>query len=251
MNSPRYNFSGISFNTVIGRLLRLPLSLIPRNTRLPILQGALKGKKWIVGSGTHGCWLGSYEYNKQLIFTNTIKKGSVVYDIGAHAGFYTLLASELTGPNGKVISFEPSSKNIGYLREHLKLNRCSNVQVIEKIVIDKSGTVFFDEGANSYYGHVSPEGLTEVTTTSLDDIVSKGDIPPPDYIKIDVEGAEMSVLSGAKKMLRDFSPVVFLATHGQDLHQKCCSLLRSSGYDVSPIKDEDIDTTDEILAFRK
>src|SRR5580765_1322501 len=101
------NLSGISRETLIGKLLRAPLRLLPRTAAVPILQGPLRGKKWIVGSGTHGCWLGSYEYDKQKLFQKTVRSGDVVYDVGANAGFYSLLASLLVGEKGHVYSFEP------------------------------------------------------------------------------------------------------------------------------------------------
>src|ERR1035438_590714 len=89
------NFSGISGRTFIGKALRFPLSLIPCGTQMPILQGPLYGKRWIVGSSNHGCWLGSYEYPKQKAISAAIKRGDVVYDLGANVGFYSLLASVL------------------------------------------------------------------------------------------------------------------------------------------------------------
>jgi hypothetical protein len=67
------NLSGISNNSVVEKLLRFPLRLIPSNMVLPILQGRLKGKKWIVGLSNHGCWLGSYKYEKQTL--NSVKNG--------------------------------------------------------------------------------------------------------------------------------------------------------------------------------
>ncbi|MHB9011046.1 MAG: hypothetical protein ACYC49_02335 [Ignavibacteriaceae bacterium] len=91
------NISKISYKSIIGRLIRLPLKLIPAKTVLPIMQGPLKGKKWIKGSSINGCWLGSYENDKQILFREYIKEGMVVYDIGANAGFYTLLSSLLVG----------------------------------------------------------------------------------------------------------------------------------------------------------
>src|ERR1700745_973314 len=100
------NLSGISNLTMIGKLLRAPLRLIPRSTVLPILQGPLRGKKWTAGSGSHGCWLGSYEYHKQRALQQELKVGNVVYDIGANVGFYTLLASVMIGDTGYVYSFE-------------------------------------------------------------------------------------------------------------------------------------------------
>src|ERR671919_200683 len=101
------NFSAVASNTRAGRLLRAPLNWIPSELSVPILQGALRGKKWVVGSSTHGCWLGSYEYAMRHLFERTVERGDIVYDVGAHVGFYTLLASVLVGPTGRVLAFEP------------------------------------------------------------------------------------------------------------------------------------------------
>ena len=81
------NFSSISDRSLLGKALRAPLKFIPTELVVPILQGRLKGKKWVNGSSNHGCWLGSYELGKQLIFSATIKEGSVVFDLGANVGF--------------------------------------------------------------------------------------------------------------------------------------------------------------------
>ena len=78
------NFSGISNQSFLVKLFRVPLKLIPKELQIPILQGKLKGKKWIVGSSNHDCWLGSYEYDMQLLFESIITPGSIVYDIGGH-----------------------------------------------------------------------------------------------------------------------------------------------------------------------
>ena len=111
------NISKINNATVAGKLIRLPLKLIPAKSIVPILQGELKGYKWIKGSSINGCWLGSYEFEKQVLFGNVIKRGMVVYDIGANVGFYTLLASKLAGDTGRVYSFEPFPGNIEYLKK--------------------------------------------------------------------------------------------------------------------------------------
>lgn len=245
------NFSGVSYEGVIGRLIRFPLKLIPRDMRLPILQGKLRGKRWIVGSSNHGCWLGSYEYEKQSLFAKIIQPGSVVFDIGAHAGFYTLLASELVGQKGKVVAFEPLPRNIHFLKEHLRLNQCKNVTVIEAAVAEQSNITYFEEGRNSSTGFLSSKGCLEVKAVSIDELVSKGEIPPPDYMKIDVEGAELLVLHGAKSILNNYYPTIFLATHGIDVHQSCCMLLKSIGYELQSINENNVDETDEILAIKK
>ena len=67
------NISKSNFKSPLGKFLRMPLKLIPANMVLPILQGKLKGKKWIKGSSINGCWLGTYEFDKQRMFEKYIK----------------------------------------------------------------------------------------------------------------------------------------------------------------------------------
>jgi protein-L-isoaspartate O-methyltransferase len=138
------NLSSISNETLIGKLLRAPLRLIPPSTVVPILQGALRGKKWTVGSATHGCWLGSYEYRKQKALRREMKTGQVVYDIGANVGFYSLLASVIVGETGHVYSFEPFPENLRELRKHLEMNRIRNCTVIDAAVSSADGEAIFD-----------------------------------------------------------------------------------------------------------
>jgi FkbM family methyltransferase len=245
------NFSGISNRSIFGKFLRFPLRLIPSSVRMPILQGKLKGMHWITGASQHGCWLGSYEYNKQLLFEKTITQGSVVFDLGAHVGFHTLLASVLVGSQGKVFAFEPMPANLVYLKKHLQLNRVTNVTVIEAAVSDCSGIAYFEVSSSSFQGHLSSQGTLQVKTVSLDELVAKGEIPNPDYIKVDVEGAEMEVLSGAKSVLTKAHPTIFLATHGDDIQRQCRHFLTSLDYKLQPIVDKSLELTDEILAYYK
>lgn len=231
------NLSGIVGNQLIGKLLRLPLNLIPKGMVIPVLQGKLKGKKWIVGASVHGCWLGCYEQDKQLLFTKTITKESVVYDIGANVGFYTLLASHIIGEKDKTIAFEPFHRNLCYLKKHLQLNKCNNVTVIEAAVGEQSGATFFEEGSSSSTGHISERGSIKIEKVKIDTLVSKGEIPP-DFIKIDVEGTELLVLRGANSILTHYHPAIFLATHGTHVHRECCFFFKSEGYELQSIKGE-------------
>jgi FkbM family methyltransferase len=219
------NFSGIKSNSLVGELLRLPLRLLPRNLTVRILQGELRGKKWISGSSNHGCWLGSYEFDKQRLLVKAIKTGTVFLDIGANVGFYTLLASVLVGDEGQVFAFEPLPKNIDFLERHLKINDIQNVTVFRAAVSDRTGTASFQEGASNSEGHLSEKGMITVELLSLDDLFFKGILPLPDYMKIDVEGAEFSVLKGAQHILTVGRPTIFLATHGSEVHSQCLSLL--------------------------
>ena len=226
-----------------------PLKLIPAEARVPILQGRLRGKWWIVEASDHGCWLGSYEYRKQQLFARTVKSGDIVFDIGANVGFYTLLASTLTGPNGHVFAFEPVPSNVSFMQAHLRLNRVTNVTVIEEAVSDSSGVASFADGSSRCTGHLALEGGYQVRTVSLDELVSSRKLPVPDCMKIDVEGAEMLVLSGARSLLRDAHPVIFLATHSPDLHKQCCQFLQSLGYQLQSVDARSLEQTDEVLAY--
>ena len=243
------NISRISDKSFVGRALRLPLRLIPPQTVLPILQGKLRGLKWIAGSSNHGCWLGSYEYDKQKTFEKMVAGGGVVFDIGANAGFYTLLASVLVGPQGRVFAFEPVPLNLRYLNEHLRLNNIKNVSVIDAAVAECAGVAHFDSGRNPSMGHLAADGSLTVRTVGLAEMVTAGKLPPPNYMKIDVEGAEANVLLGAKSVLTGIQPIIFLATHSKELYRTCHELLRSLGYSVEPITGRDLDQTDELLAY--
>jgi FkbM family methyltransferase len=224
------NFSGIPGQSAIGKLLRLPLKLIPPEAQLLILQGPLRGKRWIAGAGNHGCWLGSYEVEKQKRFIEAITPGQCVLDIGAHVGFYTLLSAVLTGPTGSVFAIEPLPRNLHYLRRHLMLNRITNVSVIEATISDTTGLARFAVDERSTQGRLSFSGEMEVRVASLDALMAQGSISEPQIIKIDVEGGELDVLKGARVLLRDVRPTIFLATHSSRLHRDCCDLLRSLGY---------------------
>lgn len=243
------NFSGIREKSFVGRALRLPLRLVPPHMKMPILQGKLRGLKWIAGSSNHGCWLGSFEYDKQRAFGARIASGDIVFDIGANAGFYTLLASVLVGPQGRVFAFEPDPRNLRYHEAHLRINGISNVSTIEAAVADFDGIANFDAGPNLSMGHLRADGSIAVRTVSLDALVACGELPAPNSIKIDVEGSEMQVLAGASEVLSKHHPVVFLATHEKDLHHRCCEFLKSLGYCVDRISARALGETDEVLAF--
>jgi len=110
---------------------------------------------------------------------------------------------------------------------------------------------FFKESGDSYTGHLFSKDGIKVKTVCIDDLLSKGEIPSPDLLKIDVEGAELSVLSGAKFMIAKYHPTIFLSTHASELHQQCCNYLKTMGYTLKSIKEgHDIESATEIIAFK-
>jgi len=244
------NFSSISNRSLAGKALRLPLRLIPPNAPVPILQGPLRGKLWVKGSSDNGCWLGSFEYQKQRLMSSMLHAGDTMYDVGANVGYYTLLASQKVGPTGRVIAFEPLPANVCLIQRHLRLNRVQNVSLQEVAVSDHDGRARFAPHASNAMGKLSDSGSVEVSMVSLDFLVSGGRFPDPHLLKIDVEGAELGVLCGASRLLARARPTILLATHGAEIHRQCCEFLRDAAYDLRPIDPSvaSLDATDEIIA---
>jgi FkbM family methyltransferase len=240
----------VAADTLFGRVLRAPLSLLPKTAAVPILRGPLRGQRWIVGSATHGCWLGTYELAKQRAFAEAVRPGQVVFDLGANVGFYTLIAAARSGSTGRVYAFEPLPRNVAFLRQHLhyKPSDAADVEVIEAAVSDIEGTAAFQESPSPAMGRLMETGGLQVKTVTLDEMVLDRGLPAPDVIKIDVEGGEKRVLDGAIKTLGRAHPVIFLATHGSRAHAECCSLLRTLGYGLSGIDGKDVADTDELVA---
>jgi FkbM family methyltransferase len=243
----------VNIANAIGIIVRFPFKLIPRHAHMYVLQGPLRGKRWIAGSGLHRCWLGFYEYKKQKAFSAALRNRDIVYDLGANVGFYSLLASQAVGSEGKVFSFEPALGNLEFLRRHLQLNQVKNCSVLDLAVSSCEGIAGFDQGPNRSMGHLtlqSSQNVRRVRTVTLDKLVTSGQIPPPDVIKCDIEGAEYDALIGASQILKTYAPMVFLATHGSDVHERCCRLLSDLQYQLKTLDGLPLSQSSEILAIR-
>ena len=223
-------FSNISSRNFIGKLIRSPLSLIPKKTVFSVLQGPAKGIKWIVGSGVHGLWLGSYEADKQQLLTTFPLEGMTVLDIGANVGFFSLLLSRLVGQKGHVISFEPFPRNIDFIHQHIALNAVNNIDVRPVAIADKEGKAFFSSPEFHEQGFLAESGDLEVMVTTLD--VMESQVSNVGFIKIDVEGAEVEVLKGGHKFFQRHRPVILLATHGKSQVISCREILETYGYSM-------------------
>ncbi|TFE66592.1 FkbM family methyltransferase [Methylacidiphilum caldifontis] len=188
--------------TVLGKALRIPLNLLPKNLIVTIPFGVNKGMRWIVGAGNHGFWTGTRDMEEQLAITRLAKPGMVVFDIGAHCGFYTLAFSRLVGNQGKVFSFEPNPYNLVFLSRHLTMNHISNTVILPLAVSKEKGLMFFDFGHNTAQGFLThKKGIYLSPVVSLDKFVFDHLLPFPDLVKIDVEGNESNVLAGFLKTL--------------------------------------------------
>lgn len=149
---------------------------------------------------------GFHEKYCTKLLMEIVKPGMVVVDIGAHAGYFTLLASKLVGKAGKVYAFEPSPRNYELLEKNIKLNGYTNIFPMKKAVSNKcERTRLFidrtDSGGHSL-SERNVEGendFVEVDTIVLGELFKDS---PLDIIKIDAEGAEGVILDGASKILK-------------------------------------------------
>lgn len=244
------DLSRLSPQTVLGQWLRWPLNLVPGTAVVPVLQGPLKGARWIVGSSIHGCWLGTYENRKAQELARVLEPGDVVLDIGAHVGYYTLLAARAVAPHGHVHAFEPNPSNLEFLRQHIRLNAADEVVVWACAVSDRNGPAAFSRGSNRTMSHLRDDGELIVRSVSIDALLGNDEIQPPSVLKIDVEGGEERVLEGASATLAEYRPDVFVATHGRSEREGCLDLLRRIGYQVRALDGADVADADEFLASR-
>ena len=215
-----------------GWILRLPLRFIPKSSILTVLTGLNRGMKWIIGSSVYSCWIGTYELDVQKVIQGFIKPGMTVFDIGANAGFYTLAFSRLVGDHGQVWAFEPLAENMQNLLSHVRINQLRNVTLVQAAIAAETSLGFFRVSDDTHTGKIAGEGQYRVPTLSLDKLMGRNEILAPDLIKMDVEGAESSILEGAEKLLGGKKSVLFISLHGDQQKQRCQKLLQLAGYRI-------------------
>jgi FkbM family methyltransferase len=213
-----------------GRAIRLPLRLVPRNIEVPVLSGINRGMHWITGAGTtNASWIGHYEADHVFALRQLVHPGSIAFDLGANAGFYTLALSRLVGDSGHVYCFEPEAGNAYLLRRHIEINKLRNVTFVQAAISDSTGMVGFDGALKSASGEITSGGSYLIPSISLDEFIAAGN-PPPSFIKMDIEGAEEMALEGAKNLLSKQRPAWLVATHTNELTASCRKTLTGYGY---------------------
>ena len=196
-----------------------------------IKSGPLKGNKWIIASGSRFVQ-GRYEPDTVELISARLTKGDVAYDVGAHVGYLTILMANLVGNEGKVIAFEPRPVNYSYLTKHLRINNVGNVECIKKGVSDVAGVVTFDSNTGTGTGQISSKGNISIETICLDDEIDNSRLPPPNFIKMDIEGGEVDALKGSHNLLTKYKPILHISTHGEDIHAQCIEYIKQHGYSI-------------------
>jgi FkbM family methyltransferase len=171
---------------------------------------------------------GTYEPNTQVVLRRLLTDGDVFFDVGANAGVLTLAASRWVGPGGRVYGFEPSAREFERLEENLLMNAARNVTAVRQAVSSSTGRASLRVAAAGFgglntlgerfpYEGVDTSRIESVETTTLDDFVEREALDRVDVIKLDVEGAEAAVLSGASRVLRDYRPALVIEVVARSL----------------------------------
>lgn len=198
---------------------------------LPVRDGPLKGKKWCVTTSIRYI-KGKYVKRDTDILIKNVSKGETVYDIGAHVGYFSVLCSDIVGRGGQVYSFEPVPMNLLFLRKHIRMNKCDNIKVFNTCISDTIGDGYFDNTQGSATGHLSSKGKLKVSVNTLDNLLNLGEINPPDFIKINAEGAEQSILSGGIKIIEKYNPKFLITFHSEELKDNCIKILSQYDYKI-------------------
>lgn len=146
-----------------------------------------------------------HERFESRLFCEFIRPAMVTVDIGANIGYYTLLAAQLVGENGRVFAFEPEPENYDVLLRNIELNGYGNVTPVRRAVTDSTGRIrlFLDKykaGTHSIGALTESKGVVTVDSVSLDDFFQGRELPIS-VIKMDIEGAEPLALRGMSRIL--------------------------------------------------
>ncbi len=213
--------SSAAGSAVRGTLKRLWHRTLP-GSPLPIrLSGGIRWRAEddIVGDAVFD---GTFERAERMFVRAFLKPGMTFLDIGAHHGLYSLIAARCVGATGRVIAFEPSPRERKKLEAHLALNRTTNVAV-EDLALGACGgeTDLFlglDGGFNTLSSAAAQGGVAKipVRVMALDEYLASANLPRIDLVKLDVEGGELEIFEGARRVLeRKPRPVILCEVDDQ------------------------------------
>ena len=221
----------------IDRFLRLSgLAFFPVRVR----GGLAKSARWTLYPWT-AYWRGTHEPELQKFIADMGDiTGWSCWDLGAHYGFYSVGLAMRTGPSGQVAAFEPNPLSYARLERHASMNKLSWLKVFRAAVSDHAGTAeLYTYGqTESTTTHLAYDGETrqesckplDVEIVCLDELVGRGLLRSPDFIKIDVEGHGHKALSGARKSIEAKHPIIVAALHGASEANGIRSILDPIGY---------------------
>lgn len=159
---------------------------------------------------------------------------STIYDLGANIGISSAYFHNLF-PSADIFAFEPERHN--YMAASDNLKQCCNVRVIPMAVGEFPGSMNFTCDGDTRGGHLTTKdsvpgsAIQQVDVTSISCLIEEQNYPRPDYLKIDVEGAEMEVLKGCGCHIYHIK-IINVETHSADLHKNCAEYLIQKGFQI-------------------
>lgn len=191
-----------------------------------------------------------HEPKVTLLLVEALREARCFADVGANLGWYTCVAARHL-PRGSVHSFEMDARNFAVLQENVERNAFANVEANAVAVSDTAGVTSYRRpaGGLSAVLRLTPSGAAnsagdEVAVASLcldEYFAARG--ASPDVLKIDVEGAEMKVLRGMRRILDSRPPVLFLEVHPRGLAtfgntvREVLSFLVERGYSITEVEE--------------
>lgn len=155
----------------------------------------------------------NFEPGETKIIKKYVKSGMNAVDAGANIGYFTLLMAKIVGEKGTVHAFEPDNANFKLMQKNVKLNNYRNVRMNESAVSDKNGHLTFYLSASNPQDHRIIEDSAEkrdtykVPSVTLDSYFQKKKL---DFIKMDIQGAELMALEGGERLLKSQKPILVL-----------------------------------------
>ncbi|MEX2610181.1 MAG: FkbM family methyltransferase [Gemmatimonadota bacterium] len=208
--------------------VRRALAAVLSPFHVRIRSGPNQGARWsLAAAGRHAA--GSFEAERMQLLRVLVREGNVFWDVGAHHGYVTLLASGLVGQDGRVYSFEPSGYNHYFLQRHVAMNRLCNVEVRKVGLGARNEVVSFGGGASSQALHVGG-GRERVSLTTIPDLLRAG-VPAPDVLKVDVEGSEADILEAGAQHLPGHC-IAVIALHHREARDRSIAALVAAGFEV-------------------
>ena len=216
----------------LPRLVRRVLDPLTDRIPVPVLGGPNRGRLWSLASAGSGYATGRRAADQIRFLRSLIRPGDVVWDVGAHHGYVTLMAAAAVEEAGVVHAFEPGERNAGILERHLRWNGARNATAHRLALGAADGEADFGGGYTSKTQALG-RGDERVTVRRGASLVADGDARAPDVMKIDVEGAEAEVLAGVAGILPADARLV-IAMHTPEADAACGEVLGDLGFSTFP-----------------
>ncbi|MFH5805522.1 FkbM family methyltransferase [Alienimonas sp. DA493] len=225
-----------------------------------VLAGPLHGVQFVVRDAMGVAYALGMDGQHLRGLAGRVRAGQTVYDVGGNRGQVALLFAGAVGSDGRVVCFEPVPSLADDLERNLALNEFGQARVVRAAAADAEGVMTFDfpedratqgklRDVEPTYRHDGASVL-QVNAVTLDGVVAAGE-RSPDLLKIDVEGAAAAVLRGARRLLEERAPAVYIELHGPEERAGVRDELLSRGYraetmDGRPVTDPLADRADPL-----